>query len=110
MQLAGGVPFIPDDQLNQALTDAGVDEPTAAGIVAENETARLNGLRSALSALAVVGGRRRRRCSSPAGIPTRWPVCRYSGRVRVGCGMLAVMVPASWRFAWTRTPRSKIMV
>jgi MFS family permease len=54
VQLAGGVPFIPDDQLSRALADAGVTGPTAAAIIDENEAARLDGLRSALFVLAVI--------------------------------------------------------
>jgi MFS family permease len=54
VQLAGGVPFIPDDQLNKALADAGVPAATATAIVAENSAARLDGLRSALIMLAVL--------------------------------------------------------
>jgi hypothetical protein len=52
--LAGGVPFIPDDELNRALADVGVTGKTAAAIVDENEESRLDGLRSSLSVLAVV--------------------------------------------------------
>ncbi|HEU4947660.1 MAG TPA: MFS transporter [Kribbella sp.] len=55
VELAGGVPFIPDDQLSSALADAGVDSTTAAAIVAENEESRLDGLRAALAVLAVIG-------------------------------------------------------
>jgi MFS family permease len=54
VQLAGGVPFIPDEQLSRALADAGVTGPTATAIIDENEAARLDGLRSALFALAVI--------------------------------------------------------
>jgi MFS family permease len=52
VDLVGGVPFIPDDQLGKALADAGITGDTADAIVAENEVARLDGLRSALSVLA----------------------------------------------------------
>jgi MFS family permease len=54
VQLSGGVPFISDDQLGAALSDAGVDGDTADAIVAENEEARLAGLRASLALLAVV--------------------------------------------------------
>lgn len=53
VELAGGAPFIPDDDLGRALTDAGVTGATATAIIEENEVARLAGLRSALSVLAV---------------------------------------------------------
>jgi MFS family permease len=54
VQLAGGVPFIPDEQLSRALADAGVTGATATAVVEENEAARLDGLRSALFVLAVI--------------------------------------------------------
>jgi MFS family permease len=53
-QLASGVPFISDEELKTALDKAGVSGPTAEAIVEENETARLDGLRSALALLAIV--------------------------------------------------------
>lgn len=54
VELASGVPFIPNSDLTRALNDAGVAEPAASAIVAENEASRLNGLRSALAVLAVI--------------------------------------------------------
>jgi hypothetical protein len=54
VELAGGAPFISDAQLKTALDDAGVQPQAADAIVDENATARLNGLRSSLSALAVI--------------------------------------------------------
>ena len=54
VELAGGVPFIPDDQLNAALADAGITGATATAIVEENEAARLDGLRASLSVLALI--------------------------------------------------------
>jgi MFS family permease len=53
-QLAGGVPFVSDDQLRTSLQQAGVDEATSDAIVSDNESARLDGLRAALSVLAVL--------------------------------------------------------
>ena len=41
VELAGGIPFIPDDQLNDALADVGVTGDVADAIVDENEAARL---------------------------------------------------------------------
>ena len=52
-QLAGGAPFISDDDLKTALNKAHVPPSTADAIVKENETARLDGLRSALAVLAI---------------------------------------------------------
>ncbi|HUJ67722.1 MAG TPA: hypothetical protein VLX59_19415, partial [Acidimicrobiales bacterium] len=54
-KLAGGIPFVSDAQLRQGLADAGVPARAADAIVAENSTARLNGLRASLSILAVIG-------------------------------------------------------
>ena len=52
--MAGGVPFVSDDDLKAALDKAGVPAKEADAIVAENTTARIDGLRSSLSALAVI--------------------------------------------------------
>jgi MFS family permease len=52
-ELAGGVPFISDDELKTALDEAHVPPRTSDAIVEENETARIVGLRAALSVLAV---------------------------------------------------------
>ena len=49
-----GVPFVSDADLKTSLDKAGVAPSTADAIVAENETARLDGLRSSLSVLALV--------------------------------------------------------
>jgi hypothetical protein len=51
--LAGGVPFVSDTQLKTALDQAGVPPKAADAIVEENATARLVGLRSALSVLVI---------------------------------------------------------
>ncbi len=55
LQLASGVPFVSDAQLESALQDAGVDAKTTQAIVDVNEEARLDGLRAALALLALVG-------------------------------------------------------
>ena len=52
VSLSSGIPFISDDDLETALDDAGVREPTASAIVDENSTARLDGLRAALAVVA----------------------------------------------------------
>ncbi len=53
-ELAGGIPFVSDAQLKTALHKADVPPEAAEAIVEENATARLDGLRSALSVLAIV--------------------------------------------------------
>ena len=54
VELADGIPFVSDDDLQTALDDAGVPAATADAIVDENATARLDGLRASLSVLAVI--------------------------------------------------------
>jgi MFS family permease len=54
VQLSGGVPFMSDTDLKAALDKAGVSGKTADAIVTENADARINGLRSSLSVLAVL--------------------------------------------------------
>jgi MFS family permease len=54
VELAGGIPFVSDADLKTELDKAGVAPKTADAIVKENATARLDGLRSSLSALAVI--------------------------------------------------------
>jgi MFS family permease len=53
-ELSAGVPFVSDAQLQTALEKEDVPQQTADAIVDENETARLDGLRAALSVLAVI--------------------------------------------------------
>ncbi len=53
-ELTSGVPFISDADLNTALEDAGVSQSASKAIVDENADARLDGLRAALSVLAVL--------------------------------------------------------
>jgi MFS family permease len=54
VELAEGIPFVSDADLETALDDAEVPAATADAIVDENATARLDALRASLSALAVV--------------------------------------------------------
>ncbi|WP_235534238.1 MULTISPECIES: MFS transporter [unclassified Oerskovia] len=54
VELAGGVPFISDAQVEEALTAAGLPDDEVAAITAENEAARITGLRASLAVLAVV--------------------------------------------------------
>jgi MFS family permease len=53
-QLSGNVSFVADDQLQTALDEAGVPPQTADAVVQENATARIDGLRSSLSVLALI--------------------------------------------------------
>ena len=70
VSLAGGAPFVPDDQLRAALADIGVTGETATAVMDENEEARVDALRSALSVLALVA---LLAMSISGGIPTRQP-------------------------------------
>jgi MFS family permease len=54
VKLGGGIPFISDKDLTAALDKAGVPPKTADAIVTENSNARIAGLRSSLSLLAIV--------------------------------------------------------
>ena len=54
VQLSGGAPFMSDKDLQAALTKAGVTGKTADAIVTENANARIDGLRSSLSVLALI--------------------------------------------------------
>ncbi len=55
VQLAAGVPFVSDAQLETAMQDAGVDAQTTQAVLDVNEQARVDGLRSALALLALIG-------------------------------------------------------
>ncbi|HKO33091.1 MAG TPA: MFS transporter, partial [Candidatus Limnocylindria bacterium] len=55
VQLSGGVPFISDTQLEAALADAEVPPDVAQEALEINSTARLDGLRTALSAVVLIG-------------------------------------------------------
>jgi MFS family permease len=54
VELAGGVPFISDADLQAALDQADVSEETATAALEANRQARLDGLRAALVVLAVI--------------------------------------------------------
>jgi MFS family permease len=54
VELSGGVPFVSDDDVSAALQEAGVDQKTTDAVLADNEAARLAGLRAALVVLAVL--------------------------------------------------------
>jgi hypothetical protein len=53
-ELSGGIPFLSDKELEAALDEARVPARATDAIVEENETARLVGLRTALSVLALL--------------------------------------------------------
>ncbi|CAB4882012.1 unannotated protein [freshwater metagenome] len=55
VKLAGGVPFLSDAQLEQALTEAGASPEVTAEIVNENMDARYAALRSSLSIVLIAG-------------------------------------------------------
>jgi hypothetical protein len=54
VELAGGIPFVSDKDLATALDNAYVAPQTAAAVVQENSNARIAGLRTSLSLLAIV--------------------------------------------------------
>jgi MFS family permease len=54
VELAGGIPFMSDKDLRTQLDKAGVPPETADAIVKENASARIDGLRSSLSLLAII--------------------------------------------------------
>lgn len=54
VDLAGGIPFLSDAQLDQAPTDAGVSDSTAQAVVDANTSARIDALRISLSVLGLL--------------------------------------------------------
>jgi F0F1-type ATP synthase membrane subunit c/vacuolar-type H+-ATPase subunit K len=54
VQLASGIPFVSDADLEAALEEAGASPAITQAVVDENEQARLDGLRSALALLALI--------------------------------------------------------
>jgi hypothetical protein len=52
--LAGGIPFLSDADLAKALTKADVSDEITQAVLDENKNARVDGLRIALSALALI--------------------------------------------------------
>ncbi len=54
VELAGGIPFVSDSDLDAALSEAGVPAEQADAIVDENSSARLAGLRLSLAVLALI--------------------------------------------------------
>jgi MFS family permease len=54
VELAGGIPFISDADLEAALKTAGVSSELRRAVLDENEQARVDGLRTALAALGLI--------------------------------------------------------
>jgi len=54
VELASGVPFLSDRDLEEGLAEAGVDEEVAASVLEENRSARIGGLDAALAVLALI--------------------------------------------------------
>jgi len=54
VELADGIPFISDADLEEALDQAGASAEVAQAVLDENQQARLEGLRTALAALALI--------------------------------------------------------
>jgi hypothetical protein len=54
VELAGGIPFLSDADLETALDEAGVPADTAEAVLDDNESARLDGLQVALAVLALL--------------------------------------------------------
>ncbi len=96
VELAGGVPFMSDQDLQAALDKAGVPPQAADAIVKENATARIDGLRASLSVLAVIAllalfFSRRIPTRQPSAAPTSEPL----PGVRRGAGKNGVIGTAS---------------
>ena len=54
VELSSGIPFVSDSDLSSALAKANVPTETADAIVADNASARINGLRASLALLALL--------------------------------------------------------
>jgi MFS family permease len=81
VQLAGGIPFMSDKDLQAQLDKAGVPAKEADAIVTENSNARIDGLRSSLSLLAIIAlialfATRRIPAQQPAASPASEPQAR----------------------------------
>jgi hypothetical protein len=70
VQLASGVSFLSDNDLESALDEAGVPDEAASAIVEENSKARLRALRGALAVIAIIAAMA---LFFSGGIPTRQP-------------------------------------
>jgi MFS family permease len=79
VELAGGIPFMSDKDLQAALDKAHVPPQTADAVVEENAKARIDGLRASLSVLAIIAlialfASRRIPTKQPSAAPTSEPV------------------------------------
>ena len=79
VELAGGIPFLSDKDLQTQLDKAGVPAKTADAIVEENAKARIDGLRTSLSLLALVAlialfASRRIPAEQPSEVPSSEPL------------------------------------
>ena len=79
VELSGGIPFMSDKDLQAALDKAHVPPKTADAIVEENAKARIDGLRSSLSVLAIIAlialfASRRIPTKQPSAAPASEPV------------------------------------
>jgi MFS family permease len=79
VELAGGIPFLSDKDLQTQLDKAGVPAKTADAIVEENARARIDGLRTSLSLLALVAlialfASRRIPAEQPSELPSSEPL------------------------------------
>jgi MFS family permease len=54
VELAGGIPFVSDQDLEEALTETDLTQAEVDAVVDENTTARLTGLRTSLTVLAII--------------------------------------------------------
>ncbi len=86
VELSAGVPFVSDDQLHSALESAGVPPSTAQAITDENAASRINGLRAALSVLALLSlialAMTRRLPVRPVGVDEMAEAARATDRAR----------------------------
>lgn len=76
VELAGGISFVSDADLQSALDEAGVDAELADAIIEENHESRLDGLRAALAVLAVLAVIA---LFTVGAIPTRQPADAQAG-------------------------------
>ena len=79
VELAGGIPFLSDKDLQTQLDKAGVPAKTTDAIVEENAKARIDGLRASLSLLALVAlialfASRRIPAEQPSEVPSGEPL------------------------------------
>ncbi len=79
VELAGGIPFLSDKDLQTQLDKAGVPAKTADAIVEENAKARIDGLRTSLSLLALIAlialfASRRIPAEQPSEVPSSEPL------------------------------------